>query len=153
MDSRSNALRIHVREQGSGQFVAELERRVGMPYTPEQVPVAFDANFNAGDIDGVVSLFSDNATMRMPDGGGVVTGIEELRRQFSGLLANDVRICNKVRLSLVSDDVALVLLDWTLTMRLPDGRHVDQGGTATQVMGRGGDGVWKLRISNPLGTR
>jgi ketosteroid isomerase-like protein len=56
-----------------------------------------------------------------------------------------------VRRSLVSDDVALVLLDWTVTMTLPDGRNARQCGTATQVMTREDDGVWKLRISNPLG--
>ncbi len=135
------------------QFVAELEHGVGLPSTPEQVPVAFDANFNAGDIDGVIGLFSDNATMRMADGESVATGIHELRRQFSALLAGDAHLHNKVRLSLVSEDVALVLLDWTLTRRLPDGRDIDERGTATQVMARGGDGSWKLRISNPLGTR
>jgi uncharacterized protein (TIGR02246 family) len=135
------------------QFVGELESHTNTstPNTPEQVPAAFDAAFNAGDIDSVLGLFSDNATMRMADGENVASGLEELRHQFSELLKAGPRIRNHVRLSLVSDDIALVLLDWTVTVTLPDGQHASSRGTATQVMTRGDDGVWKLRISNPLG--
>ena len=135
------------------QFLGELLSGVntGTPDTPEQVPVAFDAAFNAGDIDSLLALFSDNATMRMADGENVASGRQALHRQFSQLLTAGPRIHNQVRLTLVSDDVALVLLDWTVTATLPDGQQASQSGTATQVMTRDGDGVWKLRISNPLG--
>ncbi|TDN69507.1 alpha/beta fold hydrolase [Paraburkholderia sp. BL10I2N1] len=133
------------------QFVAGLESSAAAPNTPEQVPAAFDAAFNAGDLDAVIGLFNDSTTMRMGDGESIANGLPELRRQFSELLKAGPRIHNHVRLSLVSDDIALVLLDWTLSMTLPDGQHASKRGTATQVMARGGDGVWKLRISNPPG--
>ncbi|CAE6824181.1 alpha/beta fold hydrolase [Paraburkholderia haematera] len=139
---------------GIRAFVGELESQsnTSTRNTPEQVPAAFDAAFNNGDIDSLLGLFSDNATMRMADGETVVSGLEELRRQFSGLLKSGPRIRNQVVFSLVSDDIALVLLDWTVTVTLPDGDHASSRGTATQVMTRGDDGGWKLRISNPLGT-
>ena len=135
------------------RFVGELLSggKTGVPNRPEQVPVAFDAAFNAGDIESLLALFSDNATMRMADGENVANGRHALHRQFSQLLTAGPRIHNQVRLTLVSDDVALVLLDWTVTAILPDGQQASQSGTATQVMTRDGDGVWKLRISNPLG--
>ncbi|MGH8779374.1 alpha/beta fold hydrolase [Paraburkholderia sp.] len=137
------------------QFVGERASNgnTGRPNAPEQVPVAFDAAFNAGDINGLLSLFNDNATMRMADGENVASGRQALRRQFSQLLKAGPRIHNQVRLTLVSDDVALVLLDWAVTATLPDGQRASQSGTATQVMTRDDEGVWKLRISNPLGTR
>jgi uncharacterized protein (TIGR02246 family) len=136
-----------------GQFVSKLEggAAVSGPRTPEQVPVAFDIAFNAGDVDGMLAVFSENATMRMADGKSVASGHDALREQFSGLLKARPHIHNQVRRSLVSGNVALVLLDWTVTVGLPDGREVRQSGTATQVMKRGDDGVWKLTISNPLG--
>ena len=60
-------------------------------------------------------------------------------------------IHNQVRRVLRCDDVALVLMDSTLTVRDPQGQeHVDHG-TATQVMKRQADGSWRLKISNPLG--
>ncbi|WP_423394369.1 alpha/beta fold hydrolase [Burkholderia sp. LMG 21824] len=119
--------------------------------TPEQVPAAFDTAFNAGDADAVVTLFSDDATMRMTNGEIVAGDRVALRSQFAALLAMRPRIVNRVRRTLVSGDVALVLLDWTLTIARPDGMARTETGTATQVMARSAGGGWKLRISNPLG--
>ncbi|MGV2289924.1 alpha/beta fold hydrolase [Trinickia sp. YCB016] len=135
------------------QFAGELQShgKSSAPKTPEQVPVAFDAAFNAGDVDGVLAVFTENATMRMADGVNVASGHEALRRQLTEVLKAVPHIRNQVRLSLVSDDIALVLIDWTVKVALPDGKQATSRGTATQVMVRGDDGVWKLRISNPLG--
>ncbi|NPT47812.1 DUF4440 domain-containing protein [Paraburkholderia sp. 1N] len=110
------------------------------PNTPEQVPAAFDVAFNAGDIDSLLGLFTDDATMRMADGENVASGLEALRRQFTELLKAGPHIRNHVRLSLVSGDIALVLVDWTVAVTLRDGQHASQSGTATQVMTRGDDG-------------
>jgi ketosteroid isomerase-like protein len=52
---------------------------------------------------------------------------------------------------LTSSDIALVLLDWTLNVTLPDGEEHEERGIATQVMEKGRDGGWRLLISNPLG--
>ncbi|WP_244132043.1 alpha/beta fold hydrolase [Burkholderia plantarii] len=120
--------------------------------TPEQVPVAFDAAFNDGDLDRLLDLFRDDALMRMADGRTVAHGRDAIREQFAALLgAGASQILNRARPALVSGDVALVLLDWTMRTTQPDGRCADHHGTATQVMRRGSDGAWKLSISNPLG--
>lgn len=133
-----------------GAFLDALE--AGSPMRPEQVPPAFDAAFNAGDVEAVLALFHDDAVMRMADGRHTVHGKPALRAALAALLAARPRIENRVRLTLASGDLALVLLDWTTTVTLPDGRQATQAGTATQVMARGGDGRWTLRVSNPLGT-
>jgi uncharacterized protein (TIGR02246 family) len=135
------------------KFAGQLQLDIdgGGPRTPEQVPVAFDAAVNSGDVESALALFSRKATMRMADGEHVANGHAELRSKLSELFKGNPQISNQVRLSLVSDDVALVLLDWTVTMTLPDGHNARQCGTATQVMMREDDGLWKLRISNPLG--
>ena len=52
---------------------------------------------------------------------------------------------------LTSGELALVLLDWTLNVTLPDGQAHEERGTATQVMEKGRDGGWRLRIANPPG--
>jgi ketosteroid isomerase-like protein len=44
-----------------------------------------------------------------------------------------------------------VLMDWTLTIPNADGGTHTESGTATQVMTRAADGLWRLRISNPAG--
>ena len=133
------------------RFVTAIEDKSVVCSSPEQVPVAFDAALNAGDLDCLLGLFSNQATMRMTNGDVVQENPAGLRTAFARLLALRPRIHNKVRRVLTSGDIALVLLDWTLNVTLPDGREHEELGTATQVMELGRDGGWRLRISNPLG--
>ena len=74
-----------------------------------------------------------------------------MRAAFAHLLSLRPRIRNEVRRVLRSGDIALVLMDWTVTVQDPEGQeHVDHG-TATQVMKQQADGSWRLKISNPPG--
>jgi len=106
---------------------------------------------NAADLDDLLRVFSHNATMRMTNGEVVKESPAELRGAMIKLLAMKPRIHNTVRRVLSSDNIALVLLDWTLTVTLPDGQPHVEHGTATQVMEKGRDGGWRIRIANPLG--
>ena len=133
------------------RFVAAIESESVVCRAPDQVPVAFDAALNAGDLDAVLGLFSNQATMRMTNGEVVQESPAGLRTGLAQLLALRPRIRNEVRRVLTSGDITLVLLDWTLNVTLPDGRDHEERGTATQVMEQGRDGGWRLRISNPAG--
>jgi uncharacterized protein (TIGR02246 family) len=135
------------------RFVGAIEGSSAVCNTPEQVPVAFDAALNAGDLDAVLGLFSNHATMRMTSGEVVQESPAQLRSGLAKLLPLRPHIRNEVRRVLVSGDIALVLLDWTLNVTLPDGQAHEEHGTATQVMEKGRDGGWRLRISNPLGLK
>ncbi|TDV15719.1 alpha/beta fold hydrolase [Paraburkholderia caballeronis] len=133
------------------RFVAAIESRSVVCHSPEQVPVAFDAALNAGDLDAVLAMFSNQATMRMTNGEVVQESPAGLRVGLAQLLSLRPHIRNEVRRVLTSGDIALILLDWTLNVALPDGRDHEERGTATQVMEKGRDGGWRLRISNPAG--
>jgi pimeloyl-ACP methyl ester carboxylesterase len=78
------------------QFARQLESEVdaGGPRAPEQVPVAFDAAFNSGDIESVLAVFSSKATMRMADGEHMVSGLTALRDQLSELFKAKPQISN-----------------------------------------------------------
>lgn len=133
------------------RFAATIEDGSAVCRTPEQVPLAFDAALNAGDLDALLAVFSNHATMRLTNGDVVQENPAGLRGSLAQLLALRPRIRNTVRRVLASGDIALVLLDWTLDLTLPDGRRHEECGTATQVMEKGRDGGWRLLISNPLG--
>ncbi|MBP1207382.1 pimeloyl-ACP methyl ester carboxylesterase/ketosteroid isomerase-like protein [Duganella sp. 1411] len=132
-------------------FIEAIENRSALCETPEQVPVAFDTALNCGDLDAVMAVFSSRATMRMTNGEVVQENPAELRSALAQLLTLKPRIHNTVRRVLPSGDLALVLLDWRLSMTLPDGKSHEEYGTATQIVEKGRDGGWRLRISNPLG--
>ena len=119
--------------------------------TPEDIAPAFDAALNRGDLDGVMALFHPKAIMRMTDGTVVADGSDSLRAAISGLLTLRPSLHNRVRRVLVSDEAALLLLDWEIHVTPPGQEAIVERGTATQIAERGADGNWRLRIANPLG--
>ena len=52
----------------------------------------------------------------------------------------------------VADDIAVLIVDWTITGTGRHGQHVDITGTATGIAWRGQDGATRYLIGNPLGT-
>jgi len=123
----------------------------GSASRPEDIPSAFDAAVNRADLDAVMALFHPKAVMRMTDGTVVAEGPDALREVLSQLLAARPHLRNTVRRVLVSDDVALLLLDWEIRIAMPNQEAAVECGTATQIAERCSDGMWRLRISNPLG--
>lgn len=121
------------------------------PLSPEDVPTHFDLAFNRADVDAVLELFDDSATMRMTNDQVIEADRLSLQAAFTQMLSLRPHIHNEVRRVLRCDDLALVLMDWTLTMRDPEGQERVDRGTATQVMKQQADGSWCLKISNPLG--
>lgn len=134
-------------------FVAAVENKSTHCNAPDDVPLAFDAAMNAGDLDGLLAVFSNDATMRMTNGDVVQESPAELRGAMAQLLTMKPRIRNTVRRVLSSGNIALVLMDWKLSVTLPDGEQHQESGTATQVMEKCRDGGWRLIISNPMGLK
>lgn len=133
------------------RFVAAIESDSVICHAPDQVPAVFDAALNSGDLDAMLGVFSNMATMRMPEGLEVRESPAGLRGGLARLIALRPHIRSEVRRVVTSGDIALVLLDWTLGVTLPDGRDHETRGTATHVMEKGRDGGWRLQIANPGG--
>ena len=45
----------------------------------------------------------------------------------------------------VADDIAQIVLDWSIDGTGPDGKHVHLGGSASDIVRRGEDGLWPDR--------
>ena len=56
-----------------------------------------------------------------------------------------------LRHSLVVDDIALHVYDWTIAGTAADGNEVDLAGSTADVARRGPDG-WRYVLDNPFGT-
>ncbi len=121
------------------------------PSSPEDVPAHFDLAFNRADVDAALEVFDIPATMRMANGQVIEENRSDLRTAFEDLLSPQPEIHEEIRCVLRCEDLALVLMDWTVTTRDADGQERVDRGTATQVMKRQLDGSWRLKISNPLG--
>lgn len=130
-----------------GQFCARLGTAAARP---EDIPPAFDAALNRGDLDALMALFHPDAVMRMTDG-STAENPAALRQSLDALRAMRPELHNTIRRVLTSGDIALLLLEWTIRFTPPDGTDILQHGTATQMAQRNAGGVWQLRIANPLG--
>ncbi|MFE5325229.1 YybH family protein [Embleya sp. NPDC056575] len=117
---------------------------------PVRHPKVFEAAFNTGRSD-ILARVYEAAAVFVPAPGTEVRGdaLHAANAEFLGLglpIAVQVRHCYTV------DDLALLIVDWTIDGTSSDGNRVHIEGTATDVARRGPDGLWRYIIDNPFGT-
>ena len=134
------------------KFTAAIEGGTAVYHSPVETIAAFDDAFNAGRVDDLLALFSNRATMKMTDGVVIESDPEKLRDTFLSLTSSQPVIRNHIRSILSAGEMALLIIDWTLTITTKDRTLHEESGTATQVLLRSVDGGWRLLISNPSGT-
>ncbi|MEV4253510.1 DUF4440 domain-containing protein [Spirillospora sp. NPDC049652] len=117
---------------------------------PEDVPMVFAERFNSGDLEAVAEVYEDGAVF-VPGPGTALTGDQALaaNAEFVGL---GLPITVRPRHVYATDDLALLIVDWSIDGTDPDGEAVHIEGTATDVARRGPDGHWRYVIDNPFGT-
>ncbi|MGW3545650.1 YybH family protein [Nocardia niigatensis] len=118
---------------------------------PAQLPRVFEARLNAGDVEGVLSLFTPGATMRTTTG-AVISGREALHQEISGTVAAHGRLTNNSKHLLTAGDAALLVTNWTLEIDGPDGTRVTPAGTTANIARRIANGEWRFAVLNPLRT-
>ncbi len=114
-------------------------------------PNAFDQALNAGDLEGLVSLYDERATIRTADS-RVEQGLAAVRVEMEDLIASKATLVNTARHTLQSGDTALIVVDWNLVFSTPDGQRIERRGTATNVLKKDPDRGWRLLVANPQGT-
>ena len=106
----------------------------------------FERYFADGDLDGLMSLYEEEAVF--PTHSGTSTGLEEIRQTLKGYLDSGATLAFGEPLVFASGDLALVHTPWTMTM--PSGSSSD--GATAEVLRRQADGSWKFIIDSPDGT-
>lgn len=118
--------------------------------SPEQLPQVFAAAFNSGDPEAIERVYEPEGLLISPPG-SPLRG--EARRDANATLAGlGVPIEVTPRQVYLHGDLALLVVDWSLSGTARDGSRVDVHATATDVARRGPDGLWRYAIDNPFGT-
>jgi uncharacterized protein (TIGR02246 family) len=125
-----------------------------MPATrPEDCDQLFEEYVNAGDLDGVVTLYEPAATFVTQEGTSV-SGIDAIRNILGGFIAMKPQLKNRVvKVVRTGDDVAMIFNDWTLLATDPDGKPISIMGRAIELLRRQADGTWRMIIDAPWGRR
>jgi len=112
---------------------------------PGEASKSFEALFGAGDLDGLMDLYEQDAVFTNRSGAHV--GPVAIRNVLQGYLDSGASIT--MNDSVAFEAGAIALVHWSWTMNFPDGR-VAQGATA-EVLRKQDDGSWKFVIDNPDG--
>jgi ketosteroid isomerase-like protein len=107
--------------------------------------------FNSGEVSAMMALYEPEAVLIAKDGRTVTDHTEiaaELKRDQSLGLPLEAR----ARHVFVAGDIAQIVLDWSIDGTGPDGKQVHLGGSASDVVHRGADGLWRYLIDNNQGT-
>lgn len=110
---------------------------------------AWTTKFNEGDVDGMLEL-ADPRQIFVAAPGTVVQGTQA-REALEAFLALKLPISTTVRHAYVMEDVALLIVDWSIRGTGPDGEPVSLSGTTADIARRGKSG-WRIIIDNPYGT-
>ena len=73
---------------------------------------AVEAGVNNRDIDGLLALYAEDASMVLVDG-SIVTGLSAIREEWSGILAMNGHITLRSRFAIAAGDLAVLSNEWT----------------------------------------
>ena len=118
---------------------------------PEGVVASLVERFNSGKVSAMMALYEPEAVLVVKDG-RTVTGHAEIAAQLEPDLKHGLPLEAKARNVFIAGDVAQIVLDWSIDGTDRDGEHVHLGGSASDVVRRGSDGIWRYVIDNNLGT-
>jgi uncharacterized protein (TIGR02246 family) len=118
--------------------------------TPEQVIELFAERLNAGDSEGALSLYEQDASFAVRRG-EVVQGTDAIRAALTAFTAIKPKLSGTIEKSLTAGDVALIVNRWQLDGEQPDGVPVRMAGISADVLRRSPDGSWRIAIDDPWG--
>jgi ketosteroid isomerase-like protein len=105
----------------------------------------FSECFSAGDIDGLMGLYEEDAVF--PNHHGTFQGTAQIRPVLQGYIDSGAAIEFNRQVAFETGDLALVQNGWTLTTSGGD----KVTGVSVEVARKQPDGTWKYAIDSPDG--
>ena len=108
------------------------------------------AAFHAGDIEGVMASYEEQATVVF-EPGKPVSDRTALRQGFTQFFALQPRFTYSGHEVFVAGDTAMHIAPWTMQGTTPDGTAIEQSGLSVAVLRRQADGRWLMVLDDPHG--
>lgn len=121
-----------------------------MATSPEQIHREFESAFNAGDMDGLLSLYEPDAAL-IPQPGALAQGLDEIKPALQAFLDLGGTISLDTKTVVTIGDLSYLSNRWSLTGTTPDGGQLDMGAVTAEVARRQADGTWLYVIDNAVG--
>jgi ketosteroid isomerase-like protein len=129
----------------------EMSESFSLPTRPEDMATALVERFNSGKVGELLPLYEPEAVLVKPDG-HPIKGHTDIGADLESYLSFGLPLKVNARHVFTNDNTALIILDWAIDGTGPDGKQVHFHGSASDVLRRGADGVWRYLIDNNQGT-
>jgi uncharacterized protein (TIGR02246 family) len=103
-----------------------------------------EAGGNTQHLDGLMALYEPDATLVQPDG-STVTGTEDIRQEWAGLLEMKGRMTVRSRHVIEAGDLAILSNEWMLTAG-----DQKMSAVTAEVARRQREGGWLLVVDHPF---
>jgi ketosteroid isomerase-like protein len=117
---------------------------------PEGVIPSLIERFNSGKVSAMEALYE--GAVLIADDGRTVTDRAEISAELERDLSLGLPLEAKARHVFVNGDIAQIVVDWSIDGKGPGGEDVHLGGSASDIVRRGADGLWRYIIDNNQGT-
>ena len=128
-----------------------MSESYSLPTEPESMVATLVERFNSGKVSAMMTLYEPGAVLIAKDG-RTVTDHTEIAAELERDLKLGLPLKAKARHVFVADDIAQLVVDWSIDGTGPDGKDVHLGGSACDIARRGADGLWRYIIDNNQGT-
>jgi len=118
---------------------------------PEALHRALADAFNRNDLEALLSLYADEATL-VPQPGSSVSGTQAIRQALSGFLSLSPQETFVETLGVVrAGQFALTRSHWGLKGKDPSGAPLVLEHYGVEIMRREADGTWRFLVDDPFG--
>lgn len=122
-----------------------------LPTKPEGVISSLVERFNSGDVRAMMELHDPHSVFVENDG-QTLTDRAAIAARFERDLKLGLPLIATVRHVFVAEDIAQIVVDWSIDGTDPHGNQVHLEGSACDIVRRGVDGFWRYIIDNNQGT-
>jgi ketosteroid isomerase-like protein len=119
--------------------------------TPKEFLKSYVERFNAKNVSSLVDMYETDACFQVQPG-QVVRGLENIRQSLRGFININGNLHSNVKDIIQASNLALVNTEWLFSGTGPDGKPLNIGGKATDVLRQQSDGTWRIVIDNPWGS-
>ncbi|SDG22301.1 YybH family protein [Chitinophaga filiformis] len=127
------------------------EMRFPLPTEPEGVIPSLIERFNSRKVSAMMELHDPHSVFVENDG-RTLTDRGAIAARFERDLKLGLPLEATVRHVFVADNIAQIVVDWSIDGVGPDGKQIHLAGSACDIVRRGADGYWRYIIDNNQGT-
>lgn len=108
----------------------------------------FVAAFNSGDLAAINAMYTEDA-VAVWEPGKPLSG-DARKAALAEFIARGPRMTATLRESHVTDNTAMLIVDWEIDIPAAGGTPEHLTGTGVDVLRLGADGVWRFAVDNPF---